>query len=476
MLKQEIINFINENQNILNDASDKIWDLAEIKFSVEKSSEILCDILAKEGFTIEKGICGMSNAFVATIGSGKPVVGLLAEYDALPGMSQVADSHEKKASCSSENGHGCGHNALGVGSVAAGIALASLIKQNKLNATIKVFGTPAEEIGYGKAYMAKEGAFDNLDCIMTWHPMSAPGVWGFSTLAVNQLYFEFKGVSSHAGAAPELGRSALDAAEIMNIGTQFLREHIIDSARVHYAFLDVGGTAANVVQPTAKLHYFVRAPKQKDANEITDRIIKIANGAAMMTETEVKVTWDAAAAEYIVNQTMGNVMYENLSQVVPTYSKEAYEYAKPFFDGQADLVKVGLEGRFRAMFPNASEEEIKKMASSPISDVLAPCSYPSAPMTASTDVGDASWFAPTGQIVLPYGCNGSGPHSWQWVAMGKSEIAHTAVTTAGKVIAMSAVDLIQNPELLNKAKEEHIKNLNGQTYKSVMPDYCKPEI
>ena len=160
MLKQEIINFINENQNILNDASDKIWDLAEIKFSVEKSSEILCDILAKEGFTIEKGICGMSNAFVATIGSGKPVVGLLAEYDALPGMSQVADSHEKKASCSSENGHGCGHNALGVGSVAAGIALASLIKQNKLNATIKVFGTPAEEIGYGKAYMAKEKPTD----------------------------------------------------------------------------------------------------------------------------------------------------------------------------------------------------------------------------------------------------------------------------------------------------------------------------
>lgn len=475
MSKQAINLYIDNNQQRFIDASDAIWDLAEIKFDVKHSGQQLMDLLSSEGFTIEQGISGMESAFEATFGNGGVVIGVLAEYDALPGMSQQANCAEKKAVEHDGNGHGCGHNALGVGAVAGAMAIASVIKEKNLNATIKVFGTPAEEMGYGKSYMARDGVFDVCDCIMTWHPMASTGVWGYSTLAVNQLYFEFSGVSSHAGANPEMGRSALDAAELMNVGVQFLREHIIDQARIHYAFIDVGGTAANVVQSSAKLHYFIRAPKQKGANDITERVIKIAKGAAMMTETEVNVVWDAAAAEYIVNKTMGDVMYANLVEVAPSYTEEEYKYAQAYFDSLPATTKAQLKNRFKAVFPSKTDEEIEQLASASINGELDPCIYTDRPITGSTDVGDASWIAPTGQITVAYGPNGSGPHCWQWVAMGKSSVAHKALLTAGRVIAMSALDLIENPELVEKAKQEHKRTLGSTHYESALPKDRKPQ-
>lgn len=463
--KKWLNDYLDQSKQKYFDINDTIWGYHELVFDTPKSAELLMQTLASQGFTIEKGVGGLKNAFVAVWGSGKPVIGFLAEMDALPGMSQVADLSEKKAEENGGAGHGCGHNAIGTGVIAGAVAIKQLMEKEKLKGTLKVFGCPAEEMGYGKSIMAREHVFDGLDAILTWHPMDTTSAWGYSCLAVAQLYFSFTGLASHAGAAPELGRSALDAAELMNVGVQFLREHMIDTARVHYAFIDVGGTAANVVQPTAKLHYFVRSPKRDQVKALVERVIKIAKGAAMMTETEVEIVRDCAAAEYIVNKTLTTAMYRNLESVTPIeYSKEDYEYMQPFFDGMSETVKAGLKNRLSGIYPAMTEEELNRLASSPINDVRAALVFPEKPMTGSTDVGDASWFAPCAQVTIAYGPNGSAPHSWQWVACGKSGATHKALLTAAKTIAMTAYDALTDEQLLKSASAEHDKNMSGMVY------------
>lgn len=463
--KQWLTTYLDSHQGDYNQISDDIWSFSELKFDTPQSAKRLADHLKSKGFSIQSGVAGLDHAFIAEYGQGSPVIGFLAEYDPLPGMSQVADCLTKQAEIADGAGHGCGHNALGTGAVAGAVAIKEYMQANNLKGTLKVFGCPAEEMGYGKSIMAANGVFKNLDAILTWHPMDTTGNWGFSTLAVSQLYFSFTGLSSHAGAAPELGRSALDAAELMNVGVQFLREHMIDSARVHYAFIDVGGQAANVVQPTAKLHYFIRAPRREEVSALTERVIKIAKGAALMTETEVEITRDCSAAEYIVNQALGTAMYENLKAITPiAYTPEEYAYAQPFFDSMSETVKSGLAQRLSKVYASLHPDELSRLIKSPINDVPAPLTYSDKPMTGSTDVGDASWFAPTAQVTIAYGPNGTAPHSWQWVAFGKSGIAHKALLTAAKTIAMTAFDLLTNPSILSKAQEEHVKNMSGKVY------------
>lgn len=473
--KQQIINMIEEKQHIFADVSDKIWEYAEIRFCVPKSSQLLCDILKKEGFQVENRIAHMDNAFVATYGEGEPVIGILAEFDALTNMSQVCDLVEKRPQIKGENGHACGHNALGAGALAGAVGIKDYLEKNKKTGTIKFFGCPAEESGYGKSFMASEGVFDDVDSMLTWHPMDTTGLWSNSTLAVNQMYFNFKGVSSHAGGAPEQGRSALDAAELMNVGVNFLREHIIDEARIHYAFIDAGGKSANVVQSTASLHYFIRAPKQYQVQEIYERVVKIAQGAALMTESEVEIVWDCACADYIVNKTLGTAMYENLKKVMPIkYTDEEMAYEQKFYDILSDAAKKSLYNKAKAMFPQESEDKIASIAAMPINNEVGPLVFSDRPMTISTDVGDASWIAPTAQMMIGCMPHGVGPHSWQWVATGKSSVVHKGLIAAGKVIAMTAFDIIENPDLVEKAKQEHKKNLAGQVYQSAIPSDVLP--
>ncbi|NCC84209.1 MAG: amidohydrolase [Clostridia bacterium] len=473
--KNRILQILEAKKQQIFDLSDLVWDLAEIRFACVQSARALADLLAGEGFSIEWEPGGVPSAFVARAGHGSPCIGVLAEYDALAGMNQVADVTEKQASAPEAGGHGCGHNAIGAGVVAGAIAIAAYLKEQRAEGSVVLFGCPAEEEGYGKAFLARAGVFNSADALLTWHPTATTGVWGQSTLAVNQLYFSFKGVSAHAGANPELGRSALDAAELMNVGVQFLREHVSDATRIHYAFRDVGGGAANVVQPTAKLHYIVRARTQAEAVAVTERVIKVARGAALMTETEVEVVWDAAAAEYIVNRTLGDAMYANLQAVTPIpYEESDYTYMAPFRNSLPAMVTATQERSFREAFPEADAAEVKRFVSSPIADRLFPKTYSDQPMTGSTDVADASWVRPTGQITVAYGPNGSNPHSWQWVATGKSNVAHRAILTAGQVIALTALDLISDPDLLVQAKAEHTRNLGGRVYRSAMPEGLLP--
>ncbi|MHC5228489.1 amidohydrolase [Enterococcus sp. LJL99] len=473
--KQQIASLIDAKKEQFIAAADCIWGTPETRFATDESVKPFLEILAKEGFSIERGVANMENSFVATYGSGSPVIGILAEYDALGNLSQVADLGEQKAEEVGGNGHGCGHNLLGTGALAGAVGIKDLMEQDGLTGTIKLFGCPAEESGYGKAYMARDGVFDCLDVALTWHPMDMSMAWGLSSLAVYQIYYTFKGISAHAAAAPEQGRSALDAAELMNIGTQFLREHIIDQGRVHYAFLDAGGESANVVQPTAKLHYFIRAPKIEQAKAIFERVNKIAEGAALMTETEVEIDFDSACADYLPNKEVTTAMYENLKEFGSLeLTEEDQAYSQRYYDSLNEATKASLVAKAKQNFPTASEAELERLGKLPILDQIGPLFFSDA-TSGSTDVGDVSWVCPTAQVLVGCEPQGTPPHSWQWVANGKSSVAHKGLLAAGKTIATTAYDLLTNPELVAKAKAEHQVTVGGKKYQSAIPADVMPK-
>ncbi|MGG5342659.1 aminobenzoyl-glutamate utilization protein B [Enterococcus sp. AZ020] len=473
--KQKITELIDAKKEQFTAAADQIWGTPETRFATAESVKPFLEILEKEGFAVETGLANMEHSFVATYGSGNPVIGILAEYDALGNLSQVADLGEQKAEHEGGNGHGCGHNLLGTGALAGAVGIKDLMEQEELTGTIKLFGCPAEESGYGKAFMARDGVFDCLDVALAWHPMDTSMAWGLSSLAVYQIYYNFKGRSAHAAAAPEQGRSALDAAELMNIGVQFLREHIIDEGRVHYAFMDAGGESANVVQPTASLYYFIRAPKLDQAEAIYKRVNKIAEGAALMTETELEIVFDSACANYLPNQEMTTAMYENLKEFGDlNLTKEDQEYSQRYYDSLDDATKAGLITRARQMNPTASEEEIQRLGTLPVLDQIGPLAFSNA-TSGSTDVGDVSWVCPTAQVLIGCEPQGTPPHSWQWVANGKSSVAHKGLLAAGKTIATTAYDLLTNPELVEKAKAEHQVTVGGQKYQSAIPADVMPK-
>lgn len=473
--KQRIVELIESKKVVFTEAADQIWGTPETRFRTTESVKPFLEILEREGFSVETGVANMAHSFVATYGSGHPVIGILAEYDALGNLSQVADLGEQKAEVTGGNGHGCGHNLLGTGALAGAVGIKDLMEEEQLTGTIKLFGCPAEESGYGKAFMARDGIFDCLDVALAWHPMDNSAAWGLSSLAVYQIYYNFKGISAHAAAAPEQGRSALDAAELMNIGVQFLREHIIDEGRIHYAFMDVGGESANVVQPTASLYYFIRAPKLEQAEAIYKRVNKIAEGAALMTETDLEIVFDSACANYLPNQAMTTAMYENLKEYGNLQlTAEDQAYSQRYYDSLDDATKAGLVARARQFFPTATEEEITRLATSPVLDDIGPLVFSDA-TSGSTDVGDVSWVCPTAQVLVGCEPQGTPPHSWQWVANGKSSVAHKGLLAAGKTIATTAYDLLTNPELVEQAKAEHQKTVGGQKYQSAIPPEVMPK-
>ncbi|MDR0617123.1 MAG: amidohydrolase [Synergistaceae bacterium] len=450
--------------------SDDIWGFAETRFDLARSAGLLTSVLAKEGFKIERGVAGMDHAFVASYGSGGPVIGILAEYDALSNLSQESGALEEKPIAEGASGHGCGHNALAAGALAAAVGLKDLLEERKGGATIKLFGCPAEESGSGKAFMAREGVFDGADAMFTWHPWTETRVWGTSSLANYQVYFHFKGVSSHAAASPELGRSALDAAELMSVGVNYLREHVIQDARIHYAYTNAGGASPNVVQPNASVLYFIRAPKSSQVREIFERVVDIAKGAALMTGTAMEVEWDSACSEYVVNDALGRVMYENMSRLGDLrYSDEEKEYAMRYVRTLPDGSEKSVARLIKKSFSGICDEKAETMASEPVQGELFPYEMSEEPMKGSTDVGDASWIAPTAQALVTGYPTGTAAHSWQWVASGKSPVAHKGMIYAAKAMAMTALDAIDDAEILKNAKGEHQKRLNGGKYSCAIP-------
>ena len=332
MGKQTVWEEIDKKSAEILEASDQIWGCAETAFTEHQSMKVLCELLRKEGFQVEEGLAGVETAFKGTFGSGKPVIGFLGEFDALSGLDQEAGATEKKQLHAGAPGHGCGHNLLGAGTLAAALAVKAYLEENPGKGTVILFGCPSEEKGNGKTIMARDGIFEGVDAALTWHPDTANAVWTTSSLANVSVFFNFKGVTSHAAAAPELGRSALDAAELMSVGVNYLREHIISDARIHYAYRDVGGIAPNVVQGHSRVHYFIRAPKSWQVQEIYKRVIDVAEGAAKMTGTEMTYELYAGLSDFIPNHVLSEVLYEALEEVGgPEFDEADFALAKRFF-------------------------------------------------------------------------------------------------------------------------------------------------
>jgi aminobenzoyl-glutamate utilization protein B len=421
-----------------------IWDYAELGYKEVKSSTLLQNTLKDNEFTVEAGVAGIPTAFVATYGSGSPVVGILAEYDALPGLSQD-NSPTKTAVANKNSGHACGHHLFGTGVVAAGIALKKLIKEGKIKGTIKVYGCPAEEGGSGKVYMVREGLFNNVDVVIHWHPSDNNSVMITPALANKSAKFRFYGTASHASMSPEKGRSALDAVEGMNYFVNMMREHIPQETRIHYIITN-GGKAPNVVPDFSEVYYYVRHPERALVESIFNRVVKAAEGAALGTESKSEFELIGGTHDLLINKTLATTMQTNLEKVGGVaYTPEEIAFSKT------------LQTSFAGKAPNIDEAATVK------------------PMhieknQGSTDVGDVSYAVPTVGVEAATWVPGTAAHSWQAVACGGTDIGVKGMVVAAKAMAFTAIDIFTNPQLILKAKEEFLKSRGDYQYKALLGD------
>jgi len=429
----------------------QIWDFAEVGYKENKSAALHVQHLKEAGFTVETGVAGIPTAFVATYGSGSPTIGILAEYDALPGITQNAVA-EKSPAVGKNAGHACGHHLFGTASVSTGIAIKELIAAGKLKGTIKVYGCPAEEGGSGKVFLVRAGLFNDLDAVIHWHPDDVNAVSTTSALANKSAKFKFYGISAHAAAAPEQGRSALDAVEAMDNMVNMMREHIPQETRIHYVITN-GGKAPNVIPDFAEVYYYVRHPKRKDVVEIFDRVVKAAEGAALGTGTTMKYDIIGGTHDLLINRTLAEVMQANLEKVGGfTYTEEEIPFAKklqPTFIGAPVAVETAA--------------------------TVKPLSFISEGNTGSTDVGDVSYTKPTVGLRGATWVPGTPAHSWQAIASGGTEIGTKGMLVASKTMAMTAIDLMTNPLLIQKANEEFKASIGDYKYKALLGD-IKPAL
>lgn len=454
MLYQEYLNVIDEKEDIIRGVSNGIWDHAETAFGEYASMEILASALEKEGFTVTRGVGDIPTAFKATYGTGHPVIGILAEYDALDGLNQAACVTEPQRIPGPDVGHGCGHNLFAGGSFAGALAVKSYIEATG-KGSVTFFGCPAEENGGGKVFLARAGVFDGVDAVVSWHPEKMYMVRTRRSLANVSVVYSFTGIAAHAGGSPHKGRSALDAVELMNVGCNYLREHMETTSRIHYAITDTGGMAPNVVQAHAQVKYLIRAVDSKAVNALKARVDRVAQGAAMMTDTKVVSEIVSAYSNLITIPALQQTAYEAMQDIplpVPTEEDLAF-------------------GRALRATMNLSAEELA-------GPVYAEKLLPPAPPKdhgGSTDTSDVSWNCPTVQMHIGNWCIGTPGHSWQAVAQGKSHYAQEAMLYAGKALAGTAIRLMEDPQRLAQAKEEHRAQTVGG-YVSPLPDDLQPAI
>ena len=475
MEKKDLGRIIEEKRDFFIDVDRKIWEYAETAFTEFKSADTLCEALKTEGFTVERPVAGVDTAFCGSWGQGSPVIAFLGEYDALSGLSQKAGVTEKDPLVPGENGHGCGHNNLGAGALAAAVAFREYLKNTGMQGTVRYYGCPGEEGGSGKAFMARAGVFNDVDIALTWHPGSVNAVFPFSSLANFQVAYRFLGVSAHAASCPHLGRSALDAVELMNMGVNYLREHVVPEARMHYAITDSGGFSPNVVQPKAEVLYLLRAPMTLQVEEIYGRVNDIARGAALMTGTKVEIVFIKACANVIQNNVVEEVLYRNYSELgVPAYSDEDREFARKIFEGIAPSERSQDLDQYSAPGGTVGKEAARRLRERPLADEVLPYGPSEFVLPGSTDVGDVSWNVPTGQIWVGTWPNHTPGHSWQIVSTGGVSLSHKGMLHAGKVLAAAAVDFLHDPELIEKAKNELQNRLDGNPYRCAIPDDVMP--
>jgi aminobenzoyl-glutamate utilization protein B len=447
--------------------SDRVWEMPEICYTEYRSVAEHRAMLEQEGFRITEKLAGIPTAVMGEAGDGGPVIAILGEYDALPGLSQVAGIAEPKEVEAGGHGHGCGHNMLGSAALLAATAVKNYLAAQGIKGRVRYYGCPAEEGGAAKVFMVRAGCFDDVDIAITWHPSAINRVDDALSLANTRIDFTFKGRASHAAAAPHLGRSALDAVELMNVGVNYMREHMPSDARIHYAMLDAGGVAPNVVQAKAKVRYAIRARDLPGMQPLIERVKKVAQGAALMTETQVDLQVVSAVSNLLGNTPLEQAMQAQLEHLgPPPFDAADRRYAAQI---QATLSAEDIASAYaRAGMPARKD--------APLCDFIVPFGTKGAPMMGSTDVGDVSWVVPTVQARIATHAIGTPGHSWQITAQGKSGQAKKGMVNAAKVMAGVAVDALNDPGLIMRAKADHKARTDATPYDCPLPADVEPPI
>jgi aminobenzoyl-glutamate utilization protein B len=449
--KQQLIEIVNERADKDWQAALKIWEYAEPGYQEQKSSKLLSGLLEEAGFTLEKGVANIPTAFIATmtIGEGQPVVGFLAEFDALPGLSQEAVPYRQKRDGNSY-GHACGHHLFGVASTSAAISLAKYLQEHEIPGTVRLFGCPAEEGGSAKAFMVRAGLFEDCDAVMHWHPSNVNSAGDRSTLARIAVKFRFHGKAAHAAGAPEQGRSALDAVDVTNYAAELMREHTPEGTRIHHVVTS-GGEAPNVVPEFAEVYYYVRHPESQVVKDLYRRLELCAKAGALATETKLEINNEGGILEIFPNNTLAQVTMQNLKLLNDLkYSEEELKFA-------VKLQETLLE-------PHPLDE---------IEQVIDKSGTVS---KGSTDVGDVSWVVPTTGFTTACWVPGTPAHSWQAVACGGTSIARKGMNLATKVLATSGLDLFTTEGLIEQAQAEHTERLGDRQYESLLKPDQKPPL
>jgi aminobenzoyl-glutamate utilization protein B len=450
--KNEAVAWIEQNKETLDQAAQHIWEYAETALLEYKSSAELAAFLEKNGFEVQRGVADLPTAFVATHGSGKPVIGILGEYDALPGLSQRAGSAAKEPVTAGAPGHGCGHNLFGVASAAAAVAIKEVMDRHHLNGTIRFYGSPAEETVVGKVYMAKAGLFDDLDLCLDWHPGAKNAVGLDTSSASNNFEVTFYGKTAHAAADPWDGRSALDAVELMSDGVNFLREHVRPTARIHYVIVN-GGLAPNVVPDYAKVWYYVRGQDRAEVDEVYARVLKVAEGAATMTETKHEVYLITGVYNKLVNREVARLLHRNLELVgAPKFSDDEQGFAREV-QKTLGMKEEGLATKIEPL-----EEPKGYMGGG------------------STDVADVSWIVPTASLSTACEVLDSPGHSWAVTTCSGSSVGFKGMLTAAETIAASGIEALLEPAIIERARVEFKEKTKGFVYKSAVPKDQKPRL
>lgn len=460
MEKVDVLRYLDDIKEKIDQVCLAIWNQPELSQQEEKSAELYRQELSKHGFQIKEVGNSLPHAFYAEYGSGSPVIAVLAEYDALPGLSQKVDVKPNPA-VPGGPGHGCGHNLLGAAAFGAALAIKSYLEKTKKQGTVRFYGCPEEELLVGKVKMIKAGAFAGCDLALSWHPMNVNAALETAYLANNSLKFRFQGISAHAAQSPESGRSALDAVELMNVGANYLREHVIQEARIHYTITNAGGSP-NIVPKEAESWYYVRAPHRNDVESITARLIKIAEGAALMTETKVEYEILGGCYELLPNRVLFDLTYANMQEIdPPSYTQEELDFAQALQDsldsklvqGELDKFVPGSGTDAPAIFQGVLDQEQAGLVN----------------IAGSSDSGDVSWLMPMNLFLTATWPLGVPAHSWQATAASGSTLGLKGMHYAAQIMAGMIYDLLNDADLVKRAKEEFAERTAGQKYESPLP-------
>ncbi|MCB8820550.1 M20 family metallopeptidase [Microvirga rosea] len=465
-VRNEIWQHVDAAKDRLVAMSDRIWGMPEVCYTEVRSASEHAKELRHQGFRVTEGIAGIPTSVIGEAGAGGPVIAFLGEFDALPGLSQEAGVAEHRPIEPGGNGHGCGHNLLGAGAMLAAVALKNWLAEKGLPGRVRYYGCPAEEGGAAKSFMVRAGAFNDADIAISWHPYSFWEVAPALSLANTRADFTFTGRAAHAAASPHLGRSALDAVELMNVGVNYMREHMPSDARVHYALLDTGGIAPNVVQAHARVRYSIRAMDLPGMLELVDRVHKIAQGAALMTETSVEMRIVSAVSNILGNEPLERALHGAMEELGPPPFDEAdRSFAREI---RATLSPQEIASVYRAVG--------QKQGDAPLADFLVPLDTPRKPMVGSTDLGDVSWVVPTVQAHAPTVAIGTPFHTWQVVAQGKTPAAHKAMIHVAKAMAATGMAAVTDPTLVAAAKADLADRTRETPYVSPLPEGVEPPL